>query len=185
MEKQKYVSRAGYKLEQALETWNINLKNKVCADFGSNKGGFVDCMLQKGAKKVYAVETGYGVLDYKLRIDARVIVMERTNAMHVELAEKVDFISIDTSWTPQKYIVKSALHNLKNNGDIVSLLKTHYEADKKYLIKGTLKQEFIEKVVDNTLKELKHNGVKVFKILKSSIQGEKGKNIEYLLWIKP
>src|SRR3989344_4134141 len=87
----KYASRAGEKLEHALATFKISVAGLVCADFGSSAGGFVDCLLQHGAQKVYAVETGYGVLDWKLRNDPRVIVMERQNAMHVVLPEKVDF----------------------------------------------------------------------------------------------
>ena len=83
-----YVSRAGEKLKCALDNFQVNVKDLICADFGSNTGGFVDCLLQLGAKKVYAVETGYGVLDYKLRLDERVVVMERKNAMHVELPER-------------------------------------------------------------------------------------------------
>src|SRR3989344_155077 len=106
-----YVSRAGEKLEYALKTFDIRVKDLVCADFGSNTGGFVDCLLNFGAKKVYSVETGKGVLDWKLRQDPRVIVMEKTNAMHVELEEKVDFISIDTSWTRLEKVIPNALKN--------------------------------------------------------------------------
>src|SRR3989344_3151588 len=109
-----YVSRAGDKLEHALKNFNFNPENLVCADFGSSTGGFVDCLLKFGAKKVYAVETGYGVLDWKLRNDERVIVMERKNAMHVALPEKVDLITIDTSWTKLENIMPNALNSAPN-----------------------------------------------------------------------
>src|SRR3989344_5218836 len=138
-----YASRAGEKLEHALKTFNINVVSLTCADFGSSTGGFVDCLVQAGAKKVYAVETGYGVLDYKLREDERVIVMERKNAMHVELPEKVDFITIDTSWTKLDKVVPNALNNLKDGGQIITLVKPHYEAGPKMLRKGRLLDEFI------------------------------------------
>src|SRR3990167_4926334 len=104
----KYVSRAGEKLEHALNIFNVSVKDLVCADFGSSTGGFTDCLLQHGAKKVYAVETGYGILDWKLRSDPRVITLEKTNAMHVSLPEKVDLVTIDASWTKQKNIIPNA-----------------------------------------------------------------------------
>ena len=91
----RYVSRGGLKLEHALAHWQINVRGAKCMDVGTSTGGFTDCLLQRGAAKVYAVDTGYGVLDYNLRKDARVIVMERTNAMHVTLPEPVDQVTID------------------------------------------------------------------------------------------
>ncbi|MEK7690497.1 MAG: SAM-dependent methyltransferase, partial [Bdellovibrionota bacterium] len=94
-----FASRAGEKLDHALKTFDVNVQGFVCADFGSSTGGFVDCLLQHGAQKVYAVEKGYGQLDWKLRNDPRVIVMERTNVMHAKLPEHVNLITIDTSWT--------------------------------------------------------------------------------------
>src|SRR3989344_7416455 len=108
-----YVSRAGQKLEHALKTFDLDLKGIICADFGSSTGGFTDCLLQHGAERVYAVETGYGLLDWKLRVDERVVVMEKTNAMHVILPEKAGFISVDTSWTKLENIIPNTLLNLK------------------------------------------------------------------------
>src|SRR5260370_13738538 len=100
-----FVSGAGVELDHALQTFGIDGCGWVCADLGSNTGGFVDCLLQRGAAKVYAIDTGYGALDWKLRNDPRVMVMERTNAMHVELPEKIARISIDVAWTRQKHIL--------------------------------------------------------------------------------
>src|SRR3989344_5859632 len=133
-----FVSRAGEKLQYALDNFKILVKDKIVADFGSSTGGFVDCSLTNGASKVYAVEVGYGTLDWKLRNDTRVVVLERANAMHVVLPEKVDFISIDVGWTRQKLILPNAFTNLKVGGKIVVLIKPHYEADKRYLRKGKL-----------------------------------------------
>src|SRR5712675_3605403 len=97
-----FVSRAGQKLDHALTHFQLDVTGKTCADLGSNTGGFVDCLLQRGATRVYAIDTGYGALDWKLRKDPRVVVMERTNAMHVELPEKVQLVTIDVAWTKQR-----------------------------------------------------------------------------------
>jgi 23S rRNA (cytidine1920-2'-O)/16S rRNA (cytidine1409-2'-O)-methyltransferase len=180
-----FVSRAGEKLAFALEKFNVSPKGLVVADFGSSTGGFVDCNLQNGAKKVYAVETGYGVLDWKLRNDPRVVVMERTNAMHVTLPEKVDLITVDTSWTKQKNILPNAKSNLKDNGIIISLIKPHYEADAKFLRKGKLLEEKTQEVINQVLDGVKNLGFKVEGITESPILGEKGKNKEFLVMLSP
>lgn len=179
-----YVSRAGKKLEYALKSFDISVENLICADFGSNAGGFVDCLLQAGAKKVYAVETGYGVLDYKLRNDERVVVMERKNAMHVELPEKVDFITIDTSWTKLEKTIPNALKNLKENGQIIALVKPHYEAEPKMLRKGKLLDEFIPEVLNAVKDRLKELNIEILSETESPILGSKGKNKEYLFYLK-
>lgn len=180
----KYASRAGDKLEHGLATFNINVSSLVCADFGSSAGGFVDCLLQHGAQKVYAVETGYGVLDWKLRNDKRVVVMERTNAMHVELPEKVDLITIDTSWTKLDKVVPNAIKNLKPEGQIVALVKPHYEADQNMLRKGKLQDEFIPEILGRVKNNLQQIHVHAIGETESPIQGEKGGNREFLLLLK-
>ena len=179
-----YVSRAGEKLEYALKNFRINVADFVCADFGSSTGGFVDCLLQEGAVKVYAVETGYGVLDWKLRNNERVIVMERTNAMHVELPEKVDLITIDTSWTKLEKIIPNALNNLKNGGQIVALVKPHYEAKPEHLRKGKLLDDFIPEVLDNVRSEISNLEVEILSETESPILGGKGKNKEFLFHLR-
>jgi len=178
-----YASRAGVKLQHGLEQFKINVTGFTCADFGSSTGGFVDCLLKAGAAKVYAVETGYGLLDWNLRNDERVVVKERTNALHVKLPEKVDFISIDTSWTKQKNIIPYALTLLKEGGQIVSLLKPHYEADKKLLRKGVLPEENRQEVVERVVAELKDAGIKVNGVTESPVTGSKGGNVEFLIYI--
>jgi len=180
----KFVSRAGEKLRFALTSFKISVSDKICADFGASTGGFVDCLLQNGAKKVYAVEVGYGTLDWKLRNDPRVVVMERTNAMHVTLPEKVDLISIDVGWTKQRMIIPNALANLKESGIIVSLIKPQYEAGPKYIKKGKLQVELITQVVEETKKEIEETGGKVLQVIESPILGEKGGNKEFLAFVR-
>src|SRR5436190_9218733 len=143
----KFVSRAGQKLDHALTTFAIDVSGKTCADLGCSTGGFVDCLLQRGAKKVYAIDTGYGVLDWKLRNDPRVIVMERTNAMHVSLPEPVEIVTIDVAWTKQKHILPAAARLLAHGGAVVSLIKPHYEAHPDLLRRGVLPDEQIESVM--------------------------------------
>lgn len=178
----KFVSRAGEKLQYALEHFHLNVKGKVCADLGSSTGGFVDCLLQNGAQKVYAVEIGYGVLDWSLRNDPRVVVMERTSALSAQLPEKVDFVSIDVGWTKQKLIVPCALKLLKDGGEAISLLKTHYEAKKKYLVRGRVREEYLDEVVEQVKKDLAAQGVKILGIASSPLVGGKGGNREFLLY---
>lgn len=175
-----YVSRAGDKLEFALYTWQIDITDKTCADFGSSTGGFVDCLLAHGAKKVYAVETGYGVLAWKLRQDKRVVVMERTNAMHVKLPEKVDLITNDTSWTRQEKILPNIKNNLKPDGTIITLIKPHYECDTKLLRRGKLEESVAQKVALEVLESIKQMGFNVQGFTKSPILGGKAENTEYL-----
>jgi 23S rRNA (cytidine1920-2'-O)/16S rRNA (cytidine1409-2'-O)-methyltransferase len=180
-----YASRAGEKLAHALKAFNISVAGLVCADFGSSTGGFVDCLLRSGAQKVYAVETGYGVLDYKLRTDGRVVVMERTNAMHVELPEKADLITIDTSWTKLDKILPNVLKNLKPNGRIIALAKPHYEAEPKLLRKGKLLDEHLPAVLSALKNRLAESGVEILGETESPILGGKGQNREHLFLLAP
>lgn len=184
-----FVSRAGEKLQFALDNFKVSVKDLVVADFGSSTGGFVDCLLQRGAKKVYSVDTAYGELAWKLRNDPRVIVMERTNAMHVTLpppsheasegqGEKVDLVTIDVSWTKQKNILPNAFRNLKPNGRIISLIKPHYEAGR-----GKLEDGEIDQVIKLTKEDIEKVGGKIEKLVESPILGEKGKNREFLVLI--
>jgi 23S rRNA (cytidine1920-2'-O)/16S rRNA (cytidine1409-2'-O)-methyltransferase len=175
-----FASRAGEKLQFALDTFKINASGLVVADFGSSTGGFVDCLLQNGVAKVYSVDVSYGELAWTLRNDPKVKVLERTNAMHVTLPEKVDLITIDTGWTKQKLVVPNALANLAENGQIIALIKPHYEADKKFLVKGRLQDEKIEEVINQVKLDIAESGGKVIEIAESPIVGEKGKNREFL-----
>lgn len=180
-----FAGRAGKKLEFALERFNLDVTNKICADFGSAVGGFVDCLLKHKAKKVYAIEKGYGVLAWNLRSNPRVEVMERTNAMHVRLPEKVDVITIDTSWTRQRNIVPNALKNLKKNGMILTLIKPHYEADRKLLESGRLSENDAKRTARKVLEEIESFPDVIAKgLIKSPIVGGKASNVEYLAYLQ-
>ena len=126
----RFVSRGGEKLDAAIEAFGLDVAGRICADFGCNVGGFTDCLLQHGAAKVYAVDTGYGELAWKLRKDPRVAVMERTNALHCDPREPVDLVAIDLAWTPQRMSIPAAMRWLAPGGRIISLLKPHYELEK-------------------------------------------------------
>lgn len=178
-----FVSRAGQKLEHALASFGIDVNGLVCADLGSNAGGFVDCLLQRGAAKVYAVDTGYGALEWKLRKDARVVVMERTNAMHATLAEPVDFVSIDVAWTKQKHILPAAKRMLKEGGQVVTLIKPHYEAEAGMLRGGVLMEEHLAGVLETVKRAVDEAGFELVRVIESPIKGAKG-NVEMLGWLR-
>jgi 23S rRNA (cytidine1920-2'-O)/16S rRNA (cytidine1409-2'-O)-methyltransferase len=183
-EKHPYVSRAGLKLQAALFAFDLNVADQCCADFGCNVGGFTDCLLQKGASRVYAIDTGYGVLAYKLRKDPRVEVMERTNAMHVELPEAVPIVTIDVAWTPQHHILPSAMRVLAPGGNVISLIKPHYEADRKLLKRGVLQPEQAAEVLSETRTRIEAAGFVIKQLIESPVTGQKG-NVEYLAWLIP
>ncbi len=174
-----FVSRAGQKLEHAIATFNMNVAGLTCADLGSNTGGFTDCLLQRGATKVYAVDTGYGVLDWKLRKDPRVVVMERTNAMHASLPEPVGFICIDVAWTRQKNILPAAKKLLAPAAEIVSLVKPHYESHASILRQGILPEERLDEVLASVSQDIANAGFIVVETVRSPIKGAKG-NVEML-----
>lgn len=178
-----FVSRAGQKLEHAIATFGIDVAGLICADLGSNTGGFVDCVLQRGAAKVYAIDTGYGVLEYKLRKDPRVVVMERTNAMHVKLPELVAFVSIDVAWTKQKHILPAARRLLAPGGAVVTLIKPHYEADRPMLRKGILQEEHLPTVLDGVKADIAAAGFELIQLTDSPILGAQG-NRELLAWLR-
>ncbi len=180
-----FASRAGEKLNYALKEFHIIASGFICADFGASVGGFVDCLLKHEAQKVYAVETGYGELAWKLRNDPRVVVMEKTNAMHVTLPEKMDLITNDTSWTKQEKILPNILANLKEQGLIVTLIKPHYEADKKLLHKGKLEEETAAMVAKETYEMISKNFPVAAKgLVKSPLLGGKGGNTEYIAYFQ-
>ena len=180
----RFVSRAGEKLEHALAGFGLEIAGHVCADFGCNAGGFTDCLLRRGAAKVYAIDTGYGALDWNLRIDPRVVVMERTNAMHVALPERVDLVTIDVAWTRQRNILSAAGNILKPDGVVVTLIKPHYEADAKMLIKGVLPAVAVDQVVESVKTDVTLAGFEVVRTIRSPILGAKG-NIEVLAELRP
>lgn len=175
----RYVSRGGEKLEFGLENFGVEVKGKIVADFGSSTGGFTDCLLQNGAKKVYSVDTAYGELAWKLRNDPRVVVMERTNAMHVKLPEKTDLIVIDVGWTRQEKVIPNALANLKKSGLMVSLIKPHYEAGK-----NKLGESELEEVLEKVKRGIEEAGGRVEKMVESPILGGRAGNREFLACVR-
>lgn len=144
----------------------------------------MDCLLKGGAKKIYAIDTGYGELDWNLRNNSKVAVMERTNAMHVKLPELADLITIDVSWTKQKNILPNAFKNLKNGGRVISLIKLHYEAPKHYLRKGKLMEEKVDEILEIVKQEINESGGRINKIVESPLLGGKGRNKEFLALIR-
>lgn len=210
-----FVSRGGIKLQAAIKNFKLEIsracgqepfKNFVVLDVGSSTGGFVDCLLQNGAQKVYAVDTAYGEFAWKLRNDPRVVVMERTNILHLlhlpgvkthleggeventsdgdrmgsSEVNKVDLITIDAGWTKLELVLPVVKKFLKPNGRIIALLKPHYEASKKDLIKGVLPQDIAEQVKNQTIKKIEELGFKVKEEMESPILGGAG-NKEFLL----
>ncbi|RKY66242.1 MAG: TlyA family rRNA (cytidine-2'-O)-methyltransferase [Candidatus Latescibacterota bacterium] len=183
-EMRRFVSRAGEKLEHALEKFEVEVKGKIVADLGSHVGGFVDCLLKHGAAKVYAVEVGKGVLDWKLRNDPRVVVMEGVNALYAELPEKVDLVTIDVGWTRQKFIVPKAASLLKPGGLIISLIKPQYEALPRERRKGVVRRELLNAVVGRTLKGIRALGLEILDLEPSPLPGSGG-NREFFVLLRP
>jgi 23S rRNA (cytidine1920-2'-O)/16S rRNA (cytidine1409-2'-O)-methyltransferase len=179
-----FASRAGQKLDHALSHFGLNVAQKICADLGSNTGGFVDVLLQRGAQKVYAIDTGYGALDWKLRKDPRVVVMERTNAMHVSLPEKVSVVTIDVAWTKQRYILPSARRMIADDAFVMTLIKPHYEAEAALLKRGVLPEERVGEIIERVGRDIAAAGFELCGTVPSPIRGAKG-NVEVLAWLKP
>ncbi|SNR72850.1 TlyA family RNA methyltransferase [Desulfurobacterium atlanticum] len=181
-----YVSRGGLKLETALNTFDINPEGFVCLDVGASTGGFTDCLLKKGAKKVYAVDVGRGQLDWKLRNDDRVVLMEQFNARYLtekEIPEKVDLVVIDVSFISLTKILPVVKQFLKDNGLIIALIKPQFELSKKEVDRGKgvikdpqLHRKAIKKIVDFS----KEIGLYPADLVLSSPRGPKG-NKEFLI----
>ena len=183
-----YVSRGGLKLEKAMKNFDVSMEGKVCTDVGSSTGGFTDCMLQNGAVKVFAIDVGHGQLDWKLRQDERVVCMEKTNIRYVQpedLGEPIDFSSIDVSFFSLTKVLLPIRNYLKENGEIVALIKPQFEAGREKVgKKGVVKEksthiEVIEKVTDYAVSI----GFEVAALEFSPIKGPEG-NIEYLVHLK-
>jgi len=182
-----YVGRGGFKLAKALETFGISVDGLVCADIGASTGGFTDCMLQNGASKVYAIDVGYGQLDYKLRIDPRVVNLEKTNIRYFdpETIEPVSFLSIDVSFISTNLVFPVAARMLKENGTAVSLVKPQFEAGREEVGKhGIVSDPRVhESVIRNVIGYAENAGLAPAGLTFSPIAGAKG-NIEYLLYLR-
>ncbi len=185
--KERYVSRGGLKIEGAHKQFHFNLKDAICLDIGSSTGGFTDFMLQHGASKVYAVDCGTNQLHYRLRSDARVVVMENTNARYLteeDIPEQADFCSIDTSFISLTNILPPLKKLIKPGGHIISLIKPQFEAAREQVGKGgvvrdpEIHQEVIEKIKTFGTQEL---GFKWLELCTSPITGPAG-NVEFLAY---
>jgi 23S rRNA (cytidine1920-2'-O)/16S rRNA (cytidine1409-2'-O)-methyltransferase len=194
-----FVGRGGLKLRHALDEFKLEVKGMLCADFGANVGGFTDCLLQAGAARLYAVDTGYGVLAYKLRRDPRVVVMERTSALHAPppvdeqgCTVQMDLVTIDMGWTPQRFAIPAALRWIKPEGRIISLVKPHYEllgAESTLLKRGVLAPEPAKAIAIRTIESLAQRGAMVLAVTMSPVEGGarkkgRGGNREWLVLIR-
>lgn len=182
----KYVSRGGLKLEKAMNSYNISLEDKVCMDIGASTGGFTDCMLQNGAKRVFSVDVGYGQFAWKLRTDERVVCMERTNIRYVtleDIGEPLDFASIDVSFISLKKIMPATLNLLKEDGEVVALIKPQFEAGREKVgKKGVVREKETHKeVVYGIIDFLLEQDLNVLGVGYSPIKGPEG-NREYLVY---
>ena len=187
-EKMPFVSRGGYKLDKAVKAFHLQLQDCVCMDIGASTGGFSDCMLQNGAKKVYAVDVGYGQLAWKLRTDARVVNMERTNFRYLtteDIAEQLDFASVDVSYISLKIILPVLFALLREGGEAVCLIKPQFEAGKENVgKKGVVRDPSVHTEVVKTVTQFAfETGFSVLHLSFSPIKGPEG-NIEYLMHIK-
>ena len=186
-DRQKYVSRGGYKLEKAISEFGIALYEKICMDIGASTGGFTDCMLQNGAKKVYSIDVGYGQFDWKLRNDERVVCLEKTNVRYIteeQVLDLVDFASIDVSFISLTLVIPPVLKRMAQSGEIICLIKPQFEAGREKVgKKGVVKdisvhKDVILKIVDFAFE----TGLGVSNIDFSPIKGPEG-NIEYLIYL--
>lgn len=181
-----YVGRGGYKLAGALDSFGLDVGGRVCADVGACTGGFTDVLLQRGASRVHAIDVGQGQLDWKLRQDERVVVMERTNARYLEaLSEPVSLVVIDVSFISLKLILPAVAKWLAAAADVVALIKPQFEAGPKQVGKGGIvrdpdvRRDVLRGLVDWAAA----NGWVVGGLIRSPIQGTDG-NIEYLVWLR-
>mgnify|MGYP001027603244 FL=1 len=183
-----YVSRGGLKLEKAMRTYPICLKNAICGDVGASTGGFTDCMLQNGASKVYAVDVGRGQLAWKLRNDPRVVCLERTNARYLsreQIPEALRFASVDVSFISLALILPPLSALLEEGGQVVSLVKPQFEAGREKVgKKGVVRDPAVHlEVLERFLVHAKAAGLSVQGLTYSPIRGPEG-NIEYLGWLQ-
>ena len=179
-----YVSRGGLKLEKALRDFGVDPTGFVCSDSGASTGGFTDCLLQQGAKKVFAIDVGYGQLDWKIRSDPRVVVMERTNVRYVtpeQLGEPLDLSVVDVSFISLKIVLPVIKTFLKSTGQVLCLIKPQFEAGKdKVGKKGVVREpETHEEVLDNFVALANELEFKILGLTFSPVKGPEG-NIEFL-----
>jgi 23S rRNA (cytidine1920-2'-O)/16S rRNA (cytidine1409-2'-O)-methyltransferase len=182
----RFVSRGGEKLEAALQAFNISVNGRTCADVGASTGGFTDCLLQNGARRVYAIDVGKGILHWKLRQRAEVVVMEQTNARYVErLPEEVQFVSVDASFISLKTLLPVVKNWLARPAEVITLIKPQFEAGKKEVSRGDgviRDPEIHRQVLSEILAFTQMQGFGVQGLIRSPLLGPKG-NVEFLAWL--
>lgn len=186
-ERLRYVGRGGYKLEAALDAFQVDPAGRVCADLGASTGGFTDCLLQRGAARVYAVDVGYGQLAWSLRQDPRVVVMERTNARHLEaLPEPVSLVTGDLSFISLTLMLPAVLRLGAPGGEAVLLVKPQFEAGREGLRRGGVVRddETREQAIQKVLDAAEALGVRVLGGLESPLPGAKQGNVEHLVHLR-
>ncbi len=184
--KPRFVSRGGDKLDAALSAFSLNVEGRICADVGASTGGFTDCLLKRNAAKVYAIDVGYGQIDYRLRQDARVVVMEQTNARYVEnLPEPVSFVAIDASFISLRLLLPVVKNWLTAEAEIVPLIKPQFEAGRQDVGKGGVVKspEVHRRVLLEVLTAAQSMGFTVAGLIRSPLKGPAG-NIEFLAWLQ-
>lgn len=180
-----YVGRGGLKLEAALDAFDVDVAGQVAADVGASTGGFVDCMLQRGAARVYAIDVGYGQLAWTLRQDERVVVMERTNARYLtELPEAVDLVTIDVAFISLQLILPPAVGWLRPGGNVIALIKPQFEAGPDDVGRGGIVRdpEVHRRVLAEILAYGEQLHLRLGGLIRSPITGAEG-NVEFLAWL--
>ncbi len=185
----KYVSRGGLKLEKAIEVWNLDFKDKLVLDIGASTGGFTDCALQNGAKRVYANDVGTNQLDWKLRNDERVVSLEEKHIKDLEIEDlennKVDFIVIDVSFISLTKVIGYFNRFLKENSQVVMLIKPQFEVGKEKIGRNGIveNEEYHNEAIKKIINFIKDLGYELLGVEDSPIKGTKG-NKEFLMLIK-
>jgi 23S rRNA (cytidine1920-2'-O)/16S rRNA (cytidine1409-2'-O)-methyltransferase len=181
-----YVSRGGLKLAAALDQFDVPVAGAICADVGASTGGFTDCLLQRGAARVYAIDVGYGQLDWKVRSDPRVVVMDRTNARFVtSLPEPIDVATIDASFISLRLILPSVLQWLRADAHVVALIKPQFEAGRERVGKGGVVRDVAvwAEVIRSVWQSALELGGYPIDVIRSPIEGPAG-NVEFLIWLR-
>ncbi len=182
-----YVSRGGLKLAAALDRVPINVERVVCADVGASTGGFTDCLLQRGAARVYAIDVGYGQLSWKLRSDPRVVVMDRTNARYLEsLPEPIGLAVMDASFISLRLILPAVLKWLQAEAHLVALIKPQFEAGRDRVGRGGVVRDpqVHADVLRSIVQSAQELGCSLIDLIRSPIEGPAG-NVEFLAWLRP
>jgi len=179
----RFASRGGDKLAYALDAFGTCAAGAIAADLGASVGGFTDCLIQRGAQKVYAVDTAYGILAWGLRQNPRVVVMERCNALHLELPEPVSLVVADVGWTPLARILPVALGCLTPGGTVVALLKPQYESAPQERERGVVSADALETVISRTLGLLEDQGIAIAERVCSPLTGAGG-NREFFVLVR-